>query len=206
MQTDSTRRGRQSPSQTSLRTVVTGLGLAAIGLAVDQGTKLSITSRYSPNQLIASGPVASLVYVTNTGGVCGYAEGANQLLAILGAVTALLIGLSLFFIPNSKPYPAAFGLLLAGAAGNLVDRIRLGHVIDYISLDLLAWPAFNIADLLIVTGIGLLGLRFLIDAYRSPREDTTATGSLPSGTAVAVVLAGVAALLAYLLCIFRPFD
>jgi len=206
MPTDAPNRARPPRSTTNLGTLATSLGLASVGLAADQATKLLIAHHYSPNQLIASGPVASLVYVINTGGVCGYAEGANELLAILGAITTLLVGLSLFFIPNSKPYPAAFGLLLAGAAGNLIDRIRLGHVIDFVSLDLLAWPAFNVADMLIVTGIGILGLRFLIDAHSGRTDDMTATRPLPSGATVAIALAGGAILLAYVLCIFRPFD
>jgi lipoprotein signal peptidase len=60
----------------------------------------------------------------------------------------------------------AVGLLIGGAAGNLVDRLRLGHVTDF--LDLSYWPAFNLADMFIVTGVGIL-LAALVAAERQPR-------------------------------------
>jgi len=62
--------------------------------------------------------------------------------------------------------PIALGLLIGGSAGNLVDRIRLGHVTDF--LDLTYWPAFNLADSFIVTGVVVL-LLALFAADRSPR-------------------------------------
>jgi signal peptidase II len=206
MQSDSSERGRPPSPRTSLRTVAAGLGIAALALATDQITKLVIAGRFSPGQSIIPGRVASLVYVTNTGGVCGFAQDTNELLAILGATTTLLIGFSLFFLPNSGSYAAGFGLLLAGAAGNLIDRIRLGHVIDFISLDVLGWPAFNLADASIIAGIGIVGLLLAIEVYRGKGASEVETPSLQPGTVVAMILAGIAAVLGYILCVFRPFE
>jgi signal peptidase II len=62
--------------------------------------------------------------------------------------------------------PVALGLLIGGAAGNLVDRLRLGHVTDF--LDLSYWPAFNLADMFIVAGVGIL-LAAIVAAERQPR-------------------------------------
>ena len=62
--------------------------------------------------------------------------------------------------------PVALGLLIGGSAGNLVDRLRLGHVTDF--LDLRYWPAFNLADVFIVTGVAIL-LASLVAAERQPR-------------------------------------
>ena len=62
--------------------------------------------------------------------------------------------------------PVALGLLIGGSAGNLVDRIRLGHVTDF--LDLEYWPAFNLADTFIVTGVAVLMVA-LVAAERRPR-------------------------------------
>lgn len=193
-------------SATSPRRVATGLGIAALALATDQITKLFLASRFSPNELILSGPCVSLVYVTNTGGICGYAQGANQLLAILGAATTIVIGFSLFFTPNSRLHAAAFGLLLAGAAGNLIDRIRLGYVVDFISLDPLGWPAFNIADTLIIAGIGIVGLLFLLEAYHDRKREISRMHTSRTAPFVAVIVAAVAAVLGYVICVLRPFD
>jgi signal peptidase II len=206
MQSDSSERGRLPLAKTSPQTVATSFGIAILALAADQITKLVIASHFLPDQLIISGRILSLVYVTNTGGVCGYAQGTNALLASLGAATTLLIGISLFFLPNSRGYAAAFGLLLAGAAGNLIDRIRLGHVIDFVSLDLLGWPAFNLADASIVAGIGVVGVLFAVEAYRGREAPSAETLSVPPGAVVAVILAGIATVLGYILCVFRPFD
>jgi signal peptidase II len=204
MQSDSSEHGRSPPPKTSPQTVATGLAIAALALTADQITKLIVAGRFSPDQTIIGGRIVSLVYVTNTGSICGYAQDTNQLLAALGIVTTLLIGVSLFFVPNSI-YAAAFGLLLAGAAGNLIDRFRLGHVIDFISLDLLGLPAFNLADASIIAGIGIVGLLFAIEAYRGRGAPTSETLPVRSGTIVAVILVGIASVLGYILCVFRPF-
>jgi signal peptidase II len=206
MQSDSSARGRLLPSKTSLPTLATGFGIAALGLAADQIAKLIVSHRFFPDQLILSGRHWSLVYVTNTGGICGYAQGANQLLTILGSVTTLLILFSLFFFRDSRAYGAAFGLLLAGAIGNLIDRIRLGHVIDFISLDVLGWPAFNVADTLIILGIAILGLLFLLETRQDRDRAPAQTRTSRSPVAIVVVLTGVAAVLGYIICVFRPFD
>jgi signal peptidase II len=60
----------------------------------------------------------------------------------------------------------ALGLLVGGSIGNLVDRLRIGHVTDF--LDLRFWPAFNLADTFIVIGVASLVLA-LVDAERQPR-------------------------------------
>jgi signal peptidase II len=63
-----------------------------------------------------------------------------------------------------------FTLILAGGLGNLIDRVRLGHVVDFIHFHVkgaFSWPIFNVADVLIAIGIGLLLLRMLIDWRRA---------------------------------------
>ena len=63
--------------------------------------------------------------------------------------------------------PTAVGLLIGGSVSNLVDRVRLGHVTDF--LDLRFWPAFNLADSFIVVGVAIL-LGALVAADRDPRR------------------------------------
>ena len=61
--------------------------------------------------------------------------------------------------------PVALGLLIGGSSSNLVDRIRLGHVTDF--LDFRYWPAFNLADTFIVVGVGILFAAILLGDIRS---------------------------------------
>jgi signal peptidase II len=63
--------------------------------------------------------------------------------------------------------PVALGLVIGGSVSNLLDRIRLGHVTDF--LDLRHWPAFNLADSFIVIGVAVL-LITLVAADREPRR------------------------------------
>jgi len=74
------------------------------------------------------------------------------------AVTAVAVGLMIWFFARSGRrhplFPVALGLVLGGSVSNLVDRVRLGHVTDF--LDFSAWPAFNLADTFIVVGVTLV--------------------------------------------------
>ena len=91
-------------------------------------------------------------------------------------ITAVAIAtLIVFFARSGRRHPllpVAVGLVLGGSASNLVDRLRLGYVTDF--LDLAYWPAFNLADTFIVVGVGLLFLSF-VAADRS----SAAVGSSP---------------------------
>jgi signal peptidase II len=86
------------------------------------------------------------------------------------AVTAIAVGLMLWFFARSGKrhpvLPVALGLVVGGSIANLIDRVRLGHVTDF--LDLVAWPAFNLADTFIVVGVAIL-FGALVLADRSHR-------------------------------------
>ncbi len=100
------------------------------------------------------GPL-SIHHVQNSGIAFGL-FGSRTSLVI--AVTAVAVGAMLVFFARSgrrhPVLPVALGLVLGGSIANLVDRVRLGHVTDF--LDLVAWPAFNLADTFIVVGVGIL--------------------------------------------------
>ena len=78
--------------------------------------------------------------------------------SIVIAVTAIAVGAMLVFFARSgrrhPVLPVALGLVLGGSIANLIDRVRLGHVTDF--LDFVAWPAFNLADTFIVVGVAIL--------------------------------------------------
>ncbi|MDX6475680.1 MAG: signal peptidase, partial [Gaiellaceae bacterium] len=82
---------------------------------------------------------------------------------------AAVVWMVVFFARSGARHPvlpAALGLLVGGSLSNLVDRIRLHHVTDFIDVNW--WPAFNLADSFIVVGVAIL-LAALVAADRSPR-------------------------------------
>ena len=129
-----------------------GLLLAAI-LAVDQVTKALVRGGMSPGDEDAVFPGVELVHVHNRGVAFGALSGESSVIVV---VLAALIGLVIWFALHSRrPYVwIPTGMLLGGALGNIVDRLRDGYVTDFIKIPL--WPAFNVADVSIVFGVLVL--------------------------------------------------
>ena len=113
------------------------------------------------------GPL-SVHHVQNSGIAFGLFSSATSIVIVL---TALAVGWMLAFFARSGArhpvLPVALGLVIGGSLSNLIDRVRLGHVTDF--LDLRFWPAFNLADSFIVVGVGIL-LLALVAADRRPRR------------------------------------
>ena len=88
------------------------------------------------------------------------------------SVVALGVILHLFRKANSKLMLTSLALILAGAAGNLIDRIRLGFVVDFIQWYWkdFYWPTFNVADIAISVGVGLMIIDMLRQSYREARD------------------------------------
>ena len=109
---------------------------------------------------------------TNTGATLGLGSGYNELFAalaliIVGAIAVLALRGNVGGVPGI----VALGAVAGGALGNLVDRIRLGGVTDFIEVD--HWPTvFNLADSAIRLGVVLFLLALLLDWTRRPRRDT----------------------------------
>jgi signal peptidase II len=132
-------------------------------LALDQLTKRLVSHSIAPGDRIAVLPGMHLVHTRNHGVAFGLEAGHGTLVGIL--VSLALLGLLVYFATHaSRPLIwLATGLLLGGALGNLLDRIRTGSVLDFIQLPL-GWPPFNLADASIVLGVALL-----LFAIESPR-------------------------------------
>ena len=86
-----------------------------------------------------------------------------------------VVGLLLYFFRTARTDDRLLGalaLLLAGVAGNLTDRVRLGHVVDFIDVVIgsYQWPTFNVADAAICTGAALLALDLILEGRREARE------------------------------------
>ena len=128
-------------------------------VAADQLTKTWVRS-YPEGQDMFQAGFFRLVHVQNTGAVFGLFQGQSFTLTIV-AIVGIVILLLLVFLAR-RPFPLlssppgliAFSLMLGGTVGNLIDRLRLGHVTDFI--DVRVWPAFNVADSATVVGAVVL--------------------------------------------------
>jgi signal peptidase II len=150
------------------------LGLAAVAgaaVAADQLTKWIVSSSLSLHESVdVVGPL-TIHHVQNSGIAFGLFPTATAAVIVLTgvAVTWMLV----FFARSGGRHPilpVALGLLLGGSASNLADRVRLGHVTDF--LDFRFWPAFNLADSFIVAGVAVL-IGALLLADREPRRART---------------------------------
>jgi signal peptidase II len=144
------------------------LVLAALGgvaLAADQVTKALVRSNVGLGEETELGPLA-IRHVRNSGILGGHFQGSGL---VVGAVTTLVVaGIVVAFARHGgakRLYPFAFGLLLGGSIGNLVDRLRLGYVTDFIARD--AEKAANAADVAIVAGLVVLLVAWLLPDRRA---------------------------------------
>jgi signal peptidase II len=154
------------------------LGLTAIGLAAlaaDQLTKHIVTGQLAIDDGIHVVGPFWIHHVQNSGIAFGLFASATP---VVIALTAVAVAWMLVYFARSGArhpiLPVALGLVIGGSVSNLIDRVRLGYVTDFI--DLRYWPAFNLADSFIVIGVALL-LGTLLAAERIPRarrRDATA--------------------------------
>lgn len=137
--------------------------LALLVLAVDQLVKVAVTMNMEPLQNIqVIKNIFSIACVRNYGAAFGILQSQTLLLIIISVVAILLVWFNLGKLAHcSKIFRIGLALALGGALGNLVDRIRLGYVIDY--LDFQVWPVFNVADIAIVVGVGLIIINLYFD-------------------------------------------
>jgi len=148
------------------------LGLVAVAaLCADQLTKAIVTNRLDfGDEVHVIGPF-SIHHVTNSGIAFGLFARATPIVILL---TSIAVAWMLYFFARSGSrhpvLPVALGLVIGGSVSNLIDRVRLGHVTDFI--DLKYWPAFNLADSFIVVGVAILLLALVAadrNAARPPR-------------------------------------
>ena len=145
----------------------TGLALA-LSLAVflaDQGSKRLVENSMRIGESIPTVPgVLSLTYTKNDGGAFGILGGQSVVLLLGSAAAVAFVLWMLLKGPPARATAAACGLILGGAAGNLIDRLGAGRVTDFFDLEfwpLRQWPVFNVADIAIVLGVAVLFLAAL---------------------------------------------
>lgn len=136
--------------------------VALIALAIaalDQFSKWLVVRFISPEETrVVIAGFFSLVNWRNTGAAWGIFQHYNLLLTVVSLVTVVVLWWFRHSFPINRPGARlALGLIAGGIIGNLIDRVRLGSVIDflYFSIGQYHWPAFNVADSSICIGVGL---------------------------------------------------
>jgi signal peptidase II len=128
--------------------------VAVVVIALDQGTKALVRANVELGESKALVPGLKLVHARNDGVAFNFLSGGSGLVVVVIAV-ALVALLAYFATHHDKPLVwLPTGMLLGGALGNIIDRVRDGAVTDFIKLP--AWPAFNVADMSITFGVLLL--------------------------------------------------
>jgi signal peptidase II len=142
--------------------------VAATAVVADQLTKWLVGSALSLGESFGVIGPFSIHHVRNTGIAFGLFS--NETTGVIFVTAAAVGGMLVFFARAGQRHamvPIALGLVLGGSISNLVDRVRLGHVTDFLDFDY--WPAFNLADTFIVVGVALLFLSFVAADRTSPR-------------------------------------
>jgi signal peptidase II len=155
---------------------VTLLVTTLITLAIDQLSK-ALTRIYLPSgESVSLGGFGKIYQVRNPGTAFGIIQGRSWPLFLVSIVVFFVLVLVLWRWggPGSAFFQAGLGLIIGGAVGNIIDRIALGAVIDFIDLGfwpMRSWPVFNFADLAIVIGVGMTLIVVIKESFRrEPQE------------------------------------
>lgn len=141
--------------------------VAMLAVLLDQASKRWIVATLGPEMMTRFIPLMGdsirLVYSHNTGIAFSFFQGQSDALTIVALV---IIGGAVYLYVTQLPHDrrlvqVAMGLIVGGALGNVIDRIRLGYVIDFIQVGW--WPVFNLADSAITVGAALLILQYALD-------------------------------------------
>jgi len=150
------------PRGTWSRLAISSL-VAGVVVLADQLTKWLASSTLTglPEQSVPIvGDLFRFTYVYNRGAAFGILQDQRVVFVGVSLVVIGVIIASYRYFPVTGPLlHLALGLQLGGALGNLIDRVRLGYVVDFI--DLAIWPVFNLADAGIVIGVGILAFHLL---------------------------------------------
>ncbi len=148
--------------------------LAVVMIALDQYTKFVARGALGGGEVAGFiDGVVNFVYVENRGAAFGMLQDTRWLLV---ALTVLVLLVLTFYIVKTKPlhpmFLAAAALVYAGGVGNLIDRIFMGYVTDFIHLLFMDFPCFNVADICVCTGGALLVIYLLfIDLRKGEKHE-----------------------------------
>lgn len=152
-------------------------------VAADQAVKYYVVTHLA---LYESAPLlpglVELYYIRNTGGGFSILSGHTWLLTLLTA--AVMVVVAALLARRTFPHPLAMWTLtaiLGGGLGNLIDRVRLGYVVDMFNLQFMSYPVFNVADILVVCGTIGFAAYYLLLHDRVLKKETDHGTDQPDG-------------------------
>ncbi len=155
------------------------LSVAMLTFALDQFSKWLVVQNLHYGETWEIMPLLTgifdFTYTRNTGAAFGLGQGQGNIFLLIALVVSGIIIFSYRQLPHgSWPVRLAMGMMMGGALGNAVDRVRYGYVVDFLHLH--GWPIFNIADSVIVVGVGI----WMIAAWWEDRQQEHLTAESPT--------------------------
>ena len=138
------------------------------GILLDQLTKwLSVKFLTAVNTFPLIKGVLHLTYVENTGAAFGMLKNHRWVFILISTVTIAAFILYLYLgHAESRLYGIAFSMIISGGIGNMIDRVALGYVVDFIDFRLINFAVFNVADSFVCVGAGLMILSLILELKR----------------------------------------
>lgn len=151
------------------------IGIIIGGIVLDQATKLLVVASMTLSESIPLIPnVLRLTYIHNRGAAFGSMTDKRWLFMIVSTVAIIGLGVYLFSFgrKGSRLSQISLALIISGGIGNMIDRIRLEYVIDFIdfcAFSFWTW-IFNVADAFVVVGCGMMMLALILDEVKLQKE------------------------------------
>lgn len=153
----------------SKKMVVIDLVIAFVLVLVDQFTKhLAVLNLMNKPSIVLIPGVLELHYLENRGAAFGALQGGKIFFVIMTVVALAFMAYVIVKMPAGKkytPFHIMSGVLIAGALGNFIDRLRLDYVVDFIYFSLIDFPIFNVADMYLTVTCVLLMILILFGKY-----------------------------------------
>ncbi len=164
----------QKPNLPSVKWNIIFFAIAFLVIAVDQLSKWWIQDHLFPGESVPIIGFIRLTYAQNTGAAFSIFFGKSDILAVVSIFGIILLLIYAFVINRRFPFlntrlnKIGLGLILGGTIGNLIDRLSLGYVRDFI--DMGPWPVFNAADSATVVGVIIFAVSILMASWDSEAE------------------------------------
>lgn len=137
-----------------------------VGIGLDQLTKY-LAAAYIKSEITVIGRLLHFDYVENRGAAWGMLSNHRWVFMLVSSVAIIAFAVYLFGfkVPN-RLYGVSIALVISGGIGNMIDRIALGYVVDFLKFAFIDFPVFNVADSFVCIGAGLLILAMILDIIK----------------------------------------
>ena len=140
-----------------------------VGIGLDQLTKY-LASAYIKSEITVLGKLLHFDYVENRGAAWGMLSNHRWVFMLVSSIAIIAFAVYLFGfkVPN-RLYGVSIALVISGGIGNMIDRIALGYVVDFLKFAFINFPVFNVADSFVCIGAGLLILAMILDVIKEAK-------------------------------------